>query len=71
MRGRCKQIPGRKCTWCAVLRGSADVVHVRSVHSVHCTYVNKDGSETKAVGKVGENMLRVAHENGVDLEGTY
>jgi len=36
---------------------------------VHLTFVNKDGSEKEVHAKVGENLLRLAQRNGVELEG--
>lgn len=37
--------------------------------SVKITYVNKDGSKKEVVGKEGQNLLHLAHENEIDLEG--
>jgi 2Fe-2S ferredoxin len=37
--------------------------------SVHVIFVDKAGKETPASGRAGQNLLHIAHENGVELEG--
>ena len=39
------------------------------VEYVNITFINKDKSETPIKAKVGESLLEIAHENGIDLEG--
>ncbi|KPJ01203.1 PREDICTED: adrenodoxin-like protein, mitochondrial [Papilio xuthus] len=36
---------------------------------VNITYVDKDGKKTKVRGKVGDNVLYLAHRYGVEMEG--
>ncbi len=36
---------------------------------VHMTFVGEDGDEADVEAEVGKNLLEVAHENDVDLEG--
>ncbi len=36
---------------------------------VNITYVNKDGSEVKVRGKVGDNVMYLAHRYDIPLEG--
>ena len=33
-------------------------------------FIDRDGDEIKVKGPLGENLLDVAHENGIELEGT-
>lgn len=40
-----------------------------SLHSVNVTYVNKDGVKTTVKGKVGDNVLYLAHRHGISMEG--
>uniref|UniRef100_A0A182MST1 2Fe-2S ferredoxin-type domain-containing protein n=1 Tax=Anopheles culicifacies TaxID=139723 RepID=A0A182MST1_9DIPT len=37
--------------------------------SVNITYIDKDGKETTVRGKVGDNVLYLAHRYGVEMEG--
>ena len=41
----------------------------KNAEYVNIIYVNKDKSEVKVRAKVGENLLEIAHENDIDLEG--
>ncbi|TDG44283.1 hypothetical protein AWZ03_009311 [Drosophila navojoa] len=36
---------------------------------VNITYVDKDGKRTKVQGKVGDNVLYLAHRYGIEMEG--
>ncbi|KAL0859756.1 hypothetical protein ABMA27_010115 [Loxostege sticticalis] len=36
---------------------------------VNITYVDKDGNKTKVRGKVGDNVLYLAHRYGITMEG--
>uniref|UniRef100_A0A182WI39 2Fe-2S ferredoxin-type domain-containing protein n=1 Tax=Anopheles minimus TaxID=112268 RepID=A0A182WI39_9DIPT len=36
---------------------------------VNITYIDKDGKETTVRGKVGDNVLYLAHRYGVEMEG--
>ncbi|EDW70066.1 adrenodoxin-like protein 1, mitochondrial [Drosophila virilis] len=36
---------------------------------VNITYVDKEGKRTKVQGKVGDNVLYLAHRHGVEMEG--
>lgn len=38
-------------------------------HRVNITYVDKDGKRTKVQGKVGDNVLYLAHRHGIEMEG--
>lgn len=40
-----------------------------SAADVKVTFINKDGSESQVVGKVGQNLLRLAQKNDIELEG--
>ncbi len=42
---------------------------VKSKKRVHMTFVGEDGDEADVEAEVGKNLLEVAHENDVDLEG--
>lgn len=37
--------------------------------SVNITYIDKDGKRTNVKGKVGDNVLYLAHRFGVEMEG--
>nr|CAD7196853.1 unnamed protein product [Timema douglasi]CAD7392325.1 unnamed protein product [Timema cristinae]CAD7574294.1 unnamed protein product [Timema californicum] len=37
--------------------------------SVRITYIDKDGKRTEVKGKVGDNVLYLAHRYGVEMEG--
>jgi len=36
---------------------------------VYVNWIQKDGTVTKTPAKVGQNLLEIAHKNGIDLEG--
>ncbi|XP_053952713.1 adrenodoxin-like protein 1, mitochondrial [Anastrepha ludens] len=36
---------------------------------VHVTYIDKDGKRTEVKGKVGDNVLYLAHRHGIEMEG--
>ncbi|CAG4960869.1 unnamed protein product [Parnassius apollo] len=36
---------------------------------VNITYIDKDGNKTKVRGKVGDNVLYLAHRYGIEMEG--
>lgn len=37
--------------------------------SVRVTYIDKDGKRTEVKGKVGDNVLYLAHRYGIEMEG--
>ena len=37
---------------------------------VRLVYIEPDGTEKTANARIGENLMDVAHENNIDLEGT-
>ena len=45
------------------------VLVVLAVCSVNITYVTPEGEEIPVVAKAGQNLLRIAHANDIDLEG--
>lgn len=44
-------------------------VSFSAVQTVRIIYVESDGKERVAEAKIGENLMDVAHENNIDLEG--
>ena len=36
---------------------------------VNITYVNRDGTETKIKGKIGDNVMYLAHRHEIEIEG--
>jgi hypothetical protein len=38
---------------------------------VPIVYVEPDGTEREVQAEIGKNLLEVAHENNVELEGTF
>ncbi|XP_043540305.1 ferredoxin-2, mitochondrial, partial [Chiloscyllium plagiosum] len=36
---------------------------------VNITFIDRSGNRIPVKGKVGDNVLYLAHENGIDLEG--
>ncbi|XP_017465851.1 PREDICTED: adrenodoxin-like protein, mitochondrial [Rhagoletis zephyria] len=36
---------------------------------VNVTYIDKDGNRTEVKGKVGDNVLYLAHRHGIEMEG--
>lgn len=38
-------------------------------HSVHVTFIDKDGTEIPLEAPVGKSVLELAHDNKIDLEG--
>ena len=42
-----------------------------SKETVKLTYVDPDGEEHPVEAIVGKNLLDVAHDNNIELEGTY
>jgi hypothetical protein len=42
---------------------------LRVFHRVEITFVDRDGDRLKVQAQVGQNLLEVAQENGIDLEG--
>ena len=56
--------------------GLTDFLKKRSFHSglapantVRITYVDPDGDETTVDADIGQNLLHVAHDNDIELEG--
>uniref|UniRef100_UPI00398F491A ferredoxin-2, mitochondrial isoform X3 n=1 Tax=Pristiophorus japonicus TaxID=55135 RepID=UPI00398F491A len=60
--------------------GAASVPHVRQCEDssqkpesltdvVNVTFIDRSGRKIPVKGKVGDNVLYLAHENGIDLEG--
>ena len=39
------------------------------VESVKITYVEADGTEKEVQAEIGKNLMQVAHDNNVELEG--
>lgn len=39
------------------------------IYSVNVTYIGKTGDKTRVKGKVGDNVLYLAHRWGIDMEG--
>lgn len=37
--------------------------------SVSITYIDKEGKEHTVAAPIGKNLMEVAHENEIDLEG--
>lgn len=37
--------------------------------SVNVIYIDRDGNRIKVKGKVGDNLLYLAHRHGIELEG--
>ena len=44
-------------------------VHNGTVFRVSINYVTKDGSQIAVQGKVGDNVMYLAHRHGVEIEG--
>jgi len=40
-----------------------------SKHVVNITYIDQEGNEIEAIAEVGKNLLDVAHDNNIELEG--
>eukprot|EP00163_Fabomonas_tropica_P028230 TRINITY_DN5708_c0_g3_i2.p1 TRINITY_DN5708_c0_g3~~TRINITY_DN5708_c0_g3_i2.p1 ORF type:complete len:148 (+),score=20.23 TRINITY_DN5708_c0_g3_i2:684-1127(+) len=40
-----------------------------NANSASVTYVNKDGTRTTCSGMYGENLMTIAHRNGIEMEG--
>ena len=45
-------------------------IAVRQADFVTMTYVEPDGTEKQVKAEIGKNLLDVAHDNDVELEGT-
>lgn len=41
----------------------------KNFSSVNVVYIDKDGKKTNVRGKVGDNVLYLAHRYGVEMEG--
>ena len=39
--------------------------------SITVTYVDKDGKDHTVLAPIGKNLLELAHENEIDLEGEW
>lgn len=39
------------------------------VSRVNITYINKDGDRTNIKGKIGDNVLYLAHRHNINMEG--
>ena len=37
--------------------------------SISVTYIGKDGERREVKGKIGDNLLHLAHRHGIDMEG--
>jgi hypothetical protein len=44
---------------------------IRPAETVPITYVEADGTEHTVEAEIGKNLLDAAHDNNVELEGTY
>jgi hypothetical protein len=42
---------------------------VLSVNTVPITYIEPDGKEKEVQAELGKNLLEIAHENNIELEG--
>ena len=42
---------------------------IRSASTVSITYIEADGTERTVDAEIGQNMLQVAHDNDIELEG--
>lgn len=38
---------------------------------VNVIFINKDGTRIPIKGKVGDNVLYLAHRHGIDMEGAF
>lgn len=46
--------------------------HAQTVElAVSITYIDPDGEETTVDAEIGQNLLHVAHDNNVELEGAW
>ena len=56
-----------------IVYGSYKVIHTDCdmfrTHRVNVTFMDKDGERHKVKGKVGDNILYLAHRYGIELEG--
>jgi ferredoxin-2, mitochondrial len=43
--------------------------HARPARRITFAFVGKDGKATTVTGREGQNLVGVAHDHGVDLEG--
>ena len=39
--------------------------------SVNVTFIDRDGNPTPVKGKVGDNLLYLAHRYGIEMEGMH
>jgi ferredoxin len=46
------------------------MLDLQPAKTVSITYVDPDGEETTVNAEIGQNLLNVAHDNNVELEGT-
>ena len=51
------------------VRGHCDGARKPGAQTVKVTFVNKKGTETLVSGKEGDNLVHLAHENEIELEG--
>lgn len=47
------------------------VLGIRLAETVPITYIETDGTERTVDAEIGKNLLDVAHDNNVELEGAY
>ena len=45
------------------------MLSARRLSTVRITYVEADGTEKEVDAEVGKNLMQVAHDNNVELEG--
>jgi hypothetical protein len=55
----------RACCFLLLLPG------IRPAETVPITYVDPDGTEHTVEAEIGKNLLDAAHDNNVELEGTW
>lgn len=66
------KIPNRraKCKQSKVYNpSSVSNAHMFPSTSVNITYIDKDGKRTAIRGKIGDNVLYLAHRHGIEMEG--
>jgi ferredoxin-2, mitochondrial len=55
--------------WAKAHRMKTCVSFYTGERRISVTYIDKDGSEHSVSAPVGKNLLEVAHDNEIDLEG--
>ena len=77
-RGRCFSSTGKvqseawcfaSIVWSNSWKWSSSTAAARQVDTVPITYIEADGTEKEVQAQVGQNLLDVAHDNNIELEG--